>query len=128
MLIRKKVVIYEKVVGSDLSTVSKANIISKCAKQLKKLHNLNIVCDDCSSFKSKIKKYEHAIAQNSSKLFYRSAFRFIYELAARDKHQVFCHNDLNPIHIMYSDDIFSLIGIMPVPIILILTSLYYSML
>ena len=31
----KKVVIYEKVVGSDLSTVSKANIISKCAKQLK---------------------------------------------------------------------------------------------
>ena len=103
---QKKVVIYEKVIGSDLSTVPKANIISKCAKQLKKLHNSNIVCDDCGSFKSKIKKYEHVIAQKSSNLFYRSAFMFIYKLAARDKHQVFCHNDLNLSNIMYSDDIF----------------------
>ena len=62
----EKVVIYEKVVGSDPGTVSKANIISKCAKQLKKLHNSNIICDDCSSFESKIKKYEHAIADRKS--------------------------------------------------------------
>ena len=102
----KKVVIYEKVVGSDLSTVPKENIIPKCAKQLKKLHSSNIVCDDCGSFKSKIKKYEHAIAQNSLNSLCRSAFKFIYELAARDKHQVFCHNDLNLSNIMYSDNIF----------------------
>jgi thiamine kinase-like enzyme len=102
----EKVVIYEKVVGSDPGTVSKANIIPKCAKQLKKLHNSNIICDDCSSFESKIKKYEHAIAQNSPNSLCRSAFKFIYELVARDKHQVFCHNDLNLSNIMYSDDIF----------------------
>ena len=44
---QKKVVIYEKVIGSDLSTVPKANIISKCAKQLKKLHNSNIGSGSC---------------------------------------------------------------------------------
>ena len=103
---KNKVVIYDKVGGSDLSTVAKANIIPKCAKQLKKLHNSNIVCDFCGSFENKIKKYEHAIAQNSSNSLCRSAFKFIYELAARDKHQVFCHNDLNLSNIMYSDDIF----------------------
>ncbi len=70
------------------------------------LHNSNIVCDDCGSFESKIKKYEHAIAQNSPNSLCRSAFKFIYELVARDKHQVFCHNDLNLSNIMYSDDIF----------------------
>jgi len=103
---QNKVVIYKKIVGSNLSTVPKANIITKCAKQLKKLHNSNIVCDDCGSFENKIKKYEHTIAQNSSNSLCRSAFKFIYELAARDKYQVFCHNDLNLSNIMYSDDIF----------------------
>jgi len=103
---QNKVVIYEKVVGDTLSTAHKASIIPKCARQLKKLHNSNIVCDDCGSFESKIKKYEHAIAQNSSNTLCQNALKFIYELIARDKHQVFCHNDLNLSNIMHSDDIF----------------------
>ena len=103
---QNKVVIYEKVVGDTLSTAHKASIIPKCARQLKKLHNSNIVCDDCGSFEDKIKNYEHAIAQNSSNSLCQSAFNFIYELVAKDKHQVFCHNDLNLSNIMYSDDIF----------------------
>ena len=103
---QKKIVIYEKVVGPALNIIPKASIISKCAKQLKKLHNSNISSDDCEPFEDKIKKYEHAIAQKSFNSVCQSAFRFIYELVTRDKHQVFCHNDLNLSNIMYSDGIF----------------------
>ena len=104
--IQRKVVIYEKVLGSAVSTVPKAAIIPKCAKQLKKLHNSNIVCGNCGSFEDKIKKYEYVITEKSSNSFCQSAFKFIYELLERDKHRVFCHNDLNLSNIMYSDDIF----------------------
>ena len=48
----KKVVIYEKVVGSDLSTVSKANIISKCAKQLLCAFRDNVCFRNCAQIRT----------------------------------------------------------------------------